>query len=87
MRKLVSSRPNNIYKPRPDLIECIKISVSINQVQNYKKNILEIIQMMRLLKLICIENNINDKVVKVKNKGMQESKGLNRELKLDKQNN
>lgn len=40
--------------------------------------------MMKLLRLIYIENNINDKVVEVENQVTQGAKSLSRKLKLNK---
>lgn len=40
--------------------------------------------MTRLLKLMYIDNNINNKIVEFEYQNMQRLKGLSRELKFDK---
>lgn len=40
--------------------------------------------MMRLLKLICIKNDISDKVTNIENRDTQGLESLNKELEIDK---
>ncbi len=56
-------------------------------LQNHEKGVSEMIQITKPLKLICIGNNTNNIVFKVKDQSMQETENLKyliRELELDK---
>lgn len=52
---------------QPEYLDSFKIisQYGINEVSNYKRSILEIIQMTSPLKLIYIKNDINGKIVKI----------------------